>query len=67
VFFPNLAEPCPLDELAEEVSLLLMINNSTSITNDAISFLTRTFAPHRTQVFQVLDVTFFGALKWHSR
>jgi hypothetical protein len=42
---------------------------SCQVTDDIIGLLTEarvcviTFAPHTTQIFQVLDVTFFGVLK----
>jgi hypothetical protein len=43
---------------------------SCHVTDDIIRLLTEarvrviTFAPHTTQIFQVLDVTLFGVLKW---
>jgi hypothetical protein len=43
---------------------------SCYVTDDIIGLLTGarmgviSFAPHATQIFQILDVTLFSALKW---
>jgi hypothetical protein len=55
--------------LAHEIAASLMAHCSIDVSDDVISILTaarvrvRTFAPHTTQAFQVLDLTLFGALK----
>jgi hypothetical protein len=54
---------------AEAVAVLLMTHCSADVSDDVIRILTEasgrviTFAPHTTQVFQVLDFTLFGVLK----
>jgi hypothetical protein len=69
VFLPNLAELRTLDAFTEETGVLLMDNCPSHVIDDIIAVLTEervrviTFTPHTTQIFQVLDVTFFGALK----
>jgi hypothetical protein len=71
VFLPTLTELRTLNEFAEEFAVLLMDNCSSHVTPDVIGLLTEarirviTFAPHTMQVFQILDVTLFGALKGH--
>jgi hypothetical protein len=73
VFLPNLAELRTLDQFADEPAVLLMDNCSSHITNDVLDLLTEarvrviTFAPHTTQIFQVLDTTLFGVLKRRQR
>jgi hypothetical protein len=58
-----------LDAFTEETGVLLMDNCSGHVTLDIIGLLAEapvrvtTFAPHATQIFQVLDVTLFGVLK----
>jgi hypothetical protein len=55
--------------LAQEIAVLLMAHCSADVSDDVIRILTDararviTFAPHTTQVFQVLDLTLFGVLK----
>jgi hypothetical protein len=50
-----------------------MAHLSAHVTDDVIRLLTEargpviTFAPHKTQIFQVLDLTLFGVLKRHPR
>jgi hypothetical protein len=69
VFLPNLAELRTLDAFTEETGVLVMDNCPSHVTDDIIGLLTEarvrfiTFAPHTTQIFQVLDVTLFGVLK----
>jgi hypothetical protein len=58
-----------LAAIAQKIAVLLMNNCSADVTDDVIRILTGarvrviTFAPHTTQVFQVLDLTLFGVLK----
>jgi hypothetical protein len=69
VFLPNLAEPRTLDAFTEETGVLLMDNCPSHVSDDIIGLLTEsrvrviTFAPHTTQIFQILDVILFGALE----
>jgi hypothetical protein len=55
--------------LAQEIAILLMAHCWGDVSDDVIRILTEarvrviTFAPHTTEVFQVLDVTLFGVLK----
>jgi hypothetical protein len=55
--------------LAHEIAVLLMAHYSADVSDDVIHILTEarvcviTFAPHTTQIFQVLDLTLFGVLK----
>jgi hypothetical protein len=73
VFSSNIAEVHALDELAQEISVLLMDNWSSHITSDMIGLLieervpVRAFAPYTTQIFQVFDVTLFDVLKRYPR
>jgi hypothetical protein len=73
VFLPNLAELRTLHTFAEEISVLLMNNRSSHITNDVIELLIKarvriiTFAPDPMQIFQVLNIDVFGFLTRHSR
>jgi hypothetical protein len=52
---------------------MLMDYCSAHLTDELIRLLTEirvrviTFAPHTTQIFQVLDLTLFGVLKRHPR
>jgi hypothetical protein len=54
--------------LAQEIAVLLMAHCSADVSDDVIRILTEararviTFAPHTTQVLQVLDLAFFGVL-----
>jgi hypothetical protein len=58
-----------LDAFTEETGVLLMDNCPSHVIDDIIGLLAKarvrviTFAPHTTKIFQVLDVTLFGALK----
>jgi hypothetical protein len=58
-----------LDSFIEETGVVLMDNCPSHATDNIIGLLTEarvriiTFAPRTTQIFQVLDVTFFGVLK----
>jgi hypothetical protein len=73
VVLSNLVELCALNEFAEEMTVLFMDNSSSHITSDMIGLFTEervrvmTFAPHTTQIFQVLGVTLFDALKRHPK
>jgi hypothetical protein len=55
--------------LTQEIAVLLKDNRSAHVSDDVIHILTEaivrvtTFAPHATQVFQVLDLTLFGVPK----
>jgi hypothetical protein len=55
--------------LAQEIAFLLMAHCSADVSDDVIRILTEarvrviTFAPHLTQVFQILHLTLFGVLK----
>jgi hypothetical protein len=69
VFLPNLAELRTLDGFTEETGVSLIHNCPSPVTDDIIGLLTEarvrviTVALHTTQIFQVLDVTFFGVFK----
>jgi hypothetical protein len=58
---------------AQENAALLIAHCSTDVSHDVIRLLTEarvpvtTFAPHTTQVIQVLDLGLFGVLKWCPR
>jgi hypothetical protein len=58
---------------AQEIAVLLMPHCSADVSDDVIRIVTEprvrviTFAPHTTQVFQVLDLTLFSVLKWCPR
>jgi hypothetical protein len=58
-----------VDGFAEETGVLLTDKCPGAVTDDVIGLLTGarvrviTFAPHTTQIFQVLDVTLFGVVK----
>jgi hypothetical protein len=73
VFLPNLAELRHLEEFAEEDAVLLLDNCPSHVTRGVIGILTDarvrviTFAPHTTQIFQILDMTLFGVLKHQPR
>jgi hypothetical protein len=53
-------------------AVLLMDNCSSHISDEIVAVLTEarvriiTFATHTTQIFQVLDLVLFGALKRHA-
>jgi hypothetical protein len=69
IFIPYLNERRDSEEFAECEALVLMDNCSPHIEEAVIALLTGarvrvvTFTPHTTQIFQVLDVVLFGALK----
>jgi hypothetical protein len=73
IFLLNFAELRTLDECAEEIEMLLMDNFPSHVTDNVIHFITEVpvrviiFALHTTQIFQVLDVTFFSVLKRRPR
>jgi hypothetical protein len=73
VFLPYLASLRGLAEFAEKVAFLLMYHCSAPVADHVIRLLTEarvrviTFAPHTTQVFQVLDLALFRVLKRCSR
>jgi hypothetical protein len=62
-----------LDGFAEETGVLLMNNCASHGADDVIGLLTEArvrviiFAPHTTQIFQVLNVTLFDVLKRRPR
>jgi hypothetical protein len=59
--------------VAQEIAVLLRAHCSAYVTGDVLRILTEarvrviTFAPHTTQVFQILDLTLFGVLKRCTR
>jgi hypothetical protein len=73
MFIPHLAWPRDLAEFAAQDAVLLMEKCWFHVTDDVIRIPTGarlrviTFAPHATQVFQVLHLTLFGILKRRSR
>jgi hypothetical protein len=73
VLSANPAQLRRLDEFNEEMAVLLMANYSSHITSGVIALLTgegvrvMAFAADTAQIFQVLDVTIFSALKRHTR
>jgi hypothetical protein len=72
IFIPYLKELGDSEEFAECEAVLLMDNCSPHTGKAVIALLTGArirvvaFAPHTTQIFQVLDVVLFGALKKHA-
>jgi hypothetical protein len=68
VFLPNLAELRTLDAFSEETAVLLMDNCPSHVTDEIIGLFTEarvrviTVAPDTMQIFQILNVTFFGVL-----
>jgi hypothetical protein len=72
IFIPYLNELWESEEFAECEAVLLMDNCSPHMGEAVIALLTDvrvrivTFATHTTQIFQVLDVVLFGALKKHA-
>jgi hypothetical protein len=73
VFSPY-SDACPaLALFAQEIAVFLRDNCSGHVSDDLIPILTEArvhviaFAPHTTQVFQVLDLTLFGVLKRRPR
>jgi hypothetical protein len=73
VFLSYLVSLGDLAAFSEEIAVLLMANCSAYATDDVISLRSDarvrviTFAPHTTQVFQVVDVTISGLLEGRPR
>jgi hypothetical protein len=73
VFLPYVDTLRAMAAFAQEVAVSLMDNYSAHVSDDVIRILTEamvriiTFAPHTTQVFQVLDLTLFGIVEWRPR
>jgi hypothetical protein len=69
ILFPYIDTVRALAVFAQEIAVLLIDDCSAHVSDDVICILTEpmvrviTFAPHATQVFQILDLTLFGALK----
>jgi hypothetical protein len=69
VFLPHLTRVRTEENLLEEEATLLMDNCPAHLTQEVLGLLNDarvrivTFAPHTTHLFQVLDLTLFGALK----
>jgi hypothetical protein len=69
VFLSHLLITCLIQDLREEDAVLLMENCSphlTPVVRDLLSTTSLrivTFAPHTTQIFQVLDLALFGVFK----
>jgi hypothetical protein len=69
VFFPALASTRAELNLPNDEAVLLMDNCGSHIKPEIIDLLTAekirviTFAPHTTNIFQMLDVSFFGIFK----
>jgi hypothetical protein len=69
IFLPYIDMLRGLAVFAQEPAVLLMDNCWVHVSDDVIRIFTEasvgviTFAPHTTQIFQVLDLTLFGALK----
>jgi hypothetical protein len=68
VLLSNRAKLRRMDGFAEEMAVLLMDNGLSHISSDVIAlFNVITFAPHTTQIFQVLDVILFSVRKRRPR
>jgi hypothetical protein len=73
VFIPTLKETRLKNNLQNSDAVLLMDNCTAHTFSTAINLLTEhrvkiiTFAPHTTNVFQMLDFSFFGVLKKRSQ
>ena len=73
VFLPHLQSACLRLGLPEEEAVLLMDNCSPHLTGRVLELLSAahvrvvTFAPHTTQIFQVLDLSLFGVLKQREK
>jgi hypothetical protein len=73
VFFPSLVWLRGLAKFAADDAVFVMALCSAHVTDDVIGLLTEarvrdiTFAPHTTQIFEVLDLTLFGVLKRRPR
>jgi hypothetical protein len=69
MFLPLIDAPRDLTFFAKELAILLTAHCSVHVSDNVIHILTEarlrviTFAPHTTQVFQVLDLTLFGVPK----
>jgi hypothetical protein len=69
IFLPYLNELRDMEQFEGREAVLLMDNCSAHISDEVVAVLTEarvriiTFAPHTTQIFQVLDLVLFGALK----
>lgn len=69
VFLPYVTRVRKEREIEEEEAVLLMDNCPSHLTSEVITLLTTarvrvvTFAPHTTHIFQLLDLTLFGAFK----
>jgi hypothetical protein len=69
IFLPYLNELRDLEQFEGCEAVLLMDNYSPHISDEVVAVLSEarvriiTFAPHTTQIFQVLDLVLFGALK----
>jgi hypothetical protein len=72
IFLPYLNELRDTEQFEGCEAVLLMDNCSPHISEEVVAVLTEarvriiTFAPHTTQIFQVLDLVLFGALKKHA-
>jgi hypothetical protein len=72
IFVPYLNELRESEEFEACEAVLLMDNCSSQASDDVVAVLTSvqmriiTFTPHTTQVFQMLDVILFDALKKHA-
>lgn len=69
VFLPTLSILRQRPDLADEDAVLLMDNCPAHVTHEVLDLLTAarvrvvTFAPHTTNIFQLLDTTLFGLFK----
>jgi hypothetical protein len=69
VLVPYIEELRENEEFAGKEAILMMDNCSCHTNDDVIQFLTQhgvkviTFAPHTTQIFQMLDLSLFGIFK----
>jgi hypothetical protein len=72
VFLLNRTKIWSLDDSAGEFAMLLMEQRTGHATADVIGLLTEEcdrviiYAPHTTQIYQILDATLFGVLRRHS-
>jgi hypothetical protein len=72
IFVPYLNELRESQDFGACEAVLFMANCSPHVSDEVVAVLTCarvrfiTFAPNMTQVFQVLDVVSFGALKKHA-
>jgi hypothetical protein len=69
ILLPYLHERRDMEQFEGREAVLLMDNCSSHISDEVVAILTEarvriiTFAPHTTQIFQVLDLVLIGALK----